>query len=148
MYDELFSGEGKEPDFKLTTFDGEYNDLIICRDIPVYSVCAHHLLPFSGECHVAYVPMGKIIGLSKIPRVVDHYCHRAQIQERLVAQVADYLFKVLVPQGLLVTMQCSHLCVEMRGVKKPGTKLITTAIRGEIDKSEVFESLRTLDGGI
>lgn len=144
MYGEIFSGEGKEPDIGMTSFsDKDYRDLVICKDIPMYSMCSHHFVPFIGTCHVAYIPNGRVVGLSKIPRVVDHYAHRAQIQERLVAQIADFLFEKLAPIGLLVTIQAEHLCVAMRGVKKPGTKMITTAIRGEIDKQEVFETLRT-----
>ncbi len=148
MYEELFYGEGKDPEVKLTTFeDREYDDLVIVCDIPVYSICSHHFVPFSGICHIAYIPKGRVLGLSKFPRVVDHFSHRAQIQERLVAQVADFLFKKLNPLGLLVTMKCEHMCVSMRGVKKPGTKMITTAIRGDIDKGVVFETLRTLSLG-
>lgn len=145
MYDELFCGENKEPEIKMTSFtDKEYEDLVICRDIPVYSMCSHHLVPFFGICHIAYIPKGKVVGLSKLPRVVDHFCHRAQIQEGLVAQIADFLYKEMEPQGLLVTIQAEHMCVVMRGVKKPGTKMVTTALRGDIDKDEVLETLRTM----
>ena len=145
MYEELFYGEGKEPEISFTTFeDKEYNDLVIIRDIPVYSICSHHFVPFAGICHIAYIPENKVLGLSKFPRVVEHFCHRAQIQERLVAQIADFIFDRLKPAGILVTIQAEHMCVAMRGVKKPGIKMITTAIRGEIDKHEVFETLRTL----
>ena len=145
MYKELFHGEGKEPEISFTTFeDTKYNDLVIIRDIPVYSICSHHFVPFTGVCHIAYIPENKILGLSKFPRIVEHFCCRAQIQEKLVAQIADFIFDKLKPAGILVTIQAEHLCVSMRGVKKPGVKMITTAIRGEIDKHEVFETLRTL----
>ena len=145
MYKELFHGEGKEPEISFTTFeDTKYNDLVIVRDIPVYSVCSHHFVPFTGVCHIAYIPENEILGLSKFPRIVEHFCCRAQIQEKLVAQIADFIFEKLKPAGILVTIQAEHLCVSMRGIKKPGVKMITTAIRGGIDKHEVFETLRTL----
>ena len=143
MYDELFYGEGKDPDVKLTTFaDGDYNDLIVCKDIKFYSTCSHHFLPFFGRCDVVYIPKDRVIGLSKIPRIVDHYAHRAQIQERLVVQIADFLFNNLDLIGVLVTMEAEHMCLAMRGAQKPGTKMITTAVRGVIDREDALDRVK------
>lgn len=113
MWKELFYGYGKEPEIKLTTFDSEkYRDMVICRDIPVSSMCSHHMLPFTGVCHIAYIPKDRIVGLSKIPRIVDHFSHRPQNQERLVAEIADFMMEKLSPQGVLVTMQAEHMCYD------------------------------------
>jgi len=145
MYDEIFKGSKGELDIPITEFqDMEYKDLIICKDISVYSMCSHHLLPFFGVCHVAYIPKGKVVGLSKIPRIVEHFAAKPQIQERLVAEIADFMYERVSCSGVLVTMSATHLCTTMRGVKQPATKLIATAIRGGIDKREVLESIRSL----
>ena len=132
MYLEMFQGlkEGNEP--TITTFpnDENYQSMVMERDIPFYSMCAHHLVPFFGHAHIAYIPGRRIVGLSKLPRILEFYAKRPQIQERLTEQVTDYLANHLKPMGVMVVIEARHLCVEMRGVKKPGALTITSAIRG------------------
>ena len=132
MYLELFRGldEGAEPKVTLFPNDEHYTAMVIEKDIPFYSMCSHHLIPFYGHAHMAYIPNDKIIGLSKMPRIVDFYAHRPQLQERLTEQVAGYLYEKLAPQGVMVVVEARHLCVEMRGIKKPGAMTVTSAIRG------------------
>jgi GTP cyclohydrolase I len=132
MYLELFRGleEGAEPKVTLFPNDERYAAMVIEKDIPFYSICSHHLVPFYGHAHMAYIPNDKIIGLSKMPRIVDFYAQRPQLQERLTEQVAGYLAEKLSPQGVMVVIEARHLCVEMRGVKKPGARTVTSAIRG------------------
>lgn len=141
MYAEIFSGleEGAEPDVK--TFENEegYKDLVIIRDIPFNSTCEHHLVPFIGKAHVGYIPTSRIVGLSKIARVIDFFAKRPQVQERLTHQIADYLMDKLSPQGVIVVMEAEHMCMTIRGVQKPGTTTVTSAIRGNIDKSEFLD---------
>lgn len=132
MYMEMFHGlaEGAEP--KVTCFpnDERYQAMVMEKDIPFYSLCSHHFVPFYGHAHVAYIPNDKIVGLSKVPRIVDFYAHRPQLQERLTEQIAGFLAGKLAPQGVMVVVEARHLCVEMRGVKKPGALTVTSAIRG------------------
>jgi GTP cyclohydrolase IA len=139
MYMEMFHGlvEGAEP--KITTFPNEenYQSMVMERDIPFYSMCAHHLVPFYGHAHIAYIPKKRIVGLSKLPRILEFYAKRPQIQERLTEQVADYLAANLEPLGAMVVIEARHLCVEMRGVKKPGALTITSAIRGCFEDRKV-----------
>lgn len=137
MYQETFSGLNTEAP-KLTSFDNEseYKDLIIVRDIPFYSMCEHHLVPFFGKAHIGYVPGRRIVGLSKFARLVDWYSKRPQVQERLTDQIADYLVKELEPMAVIVMMEAEHLCMAMRGVKKPGASTVTTAVRGTLSKEE------------
>jgi len=132
MYLELFGGleEGAEPKVTLFPNDEHYTAMVIEKDIPFYSMCSHHLIPFYGHAHMAYIPNEKIIGLSKMPRIVDFYAHRPQLQERLTEQVAGFLSEKLSPQGVMVVIEARHLCVEMRGIKKPGALTVTSAIRG------------------
>jgi GTP cyclohydrolase I len=132
MYLELFGGleEGAEPKVTLFPNDEHYTAMVIEKDIPFYSMCSHHLIPFYGHAHMAYIPNEKIIGLSKMPRIVDFYAHRPQLQERLTEQVAGFLSEKLSPQGVMVVIEARHLCVEMRGIKKPGAMTVTSAIRG------------------
>jgi GTP cyclohydrolase IA len=133
MYKELFSGLHQDPDDVLdVVFDAGHDEMIMVRDIPLYSVCEHHLLPFIGHAHVAYIPneKGCITGLSKLARVVDVLAHRPQVQERLTTQIADCIEKVLQPRGVLVVIEAEHLCMTMRGVNKPGSRTITSAVRG------------------
>ena len=118
-------------------FTQEANNMIIARDIELYSLCEHHMLPFFGRCHIGYIPGGKIVGVSKLARLVDMYARRLQIQERLTEQVADYLANKLQPLGAMVVIEARHLCVEMRGVKKPGALTITSAIRGCFEDRKV-----------
>jgi GTP cyclohydrolase I len=111
-------------------FEDAYDEMVTVRDIEFYSLCEHHMLPFFGACHVAYIPQGKIVGLSKLPRIVDLFSHRLQVQERLTAQIADAIEEVLQPRGVGVVMEASHLCMMMRGVEKQGSRTTTSAMRG------------------
>jgi len=133
MYEEIFAGLHEDPSRHLTaTFEEDHDEMVMVRDIPVHSVCEHHLVPFAGRAHVAYIPGpdGRITGLSKIARLVDGFAKRPQVQERLTTQIADALVKVLDPTGALVMIEAEHLCMSMRGVKKPGSLTITSAVRG------------------
>jgi len=146
MYLEMFSGceEGNEP--KITTFpnDGRYTAMVIEKDMPFYSICAHHFVPFYGHAHVGYIPGSRLIGLSKIPRILDFYARRPQIQERMTEQIASYLMSKLQPQGVVVVIEARHLCVEMRGVKKPGAMTVTSAIRGFFENRSTREEFLDL----
>ena len=133
MYAEVFAGLQEDPEHHLEVqFEAEHDEMVMVRDIPFYSMCEHHLLPFVGKAHVAYVPgeAGKITGLSKLARLVEAYARRPQVQERLTSQVADKLMEVLDPRGALVVVEAEHHCMSMRGVRKPGTLTITSAVRG------------------
>ncbi|RTL66502.1 MAG: GTP cyclohydrolase I FolE [Pseudonocardiaceae bacterium] len=132
-YGELFAGLYTDPDAVLDkTFDEQHQELILVRDIPLFSTCEHHLVPFHGVAHVGYIPnvTGRVTGLSKIARVVDNYARRPQVQERLTGQVADALVRKLEPRGVIVVMDAEHLCMAMRGVRKPGARTTTSAVRG------------------
>lgn len=131
-YAEMFTGLGADAGEVLaTTFDLGHDEMVLVRDIEVWSTCEHHLLPFTGVAHVAYIPAGgKITGLSKLARLVDVYAKRPQVQERLTSEVADALVEHLSPQGVMVVIECEHLCMTMRGVRKPGSKTVTSAVRG------------------
>ena len=133
MYAEVFAGLREDPEHHLEVqFEAEHDEMVMVRDIPFYSMCEHHLLPFVGKAHVAYVPgeAGKITGLSKLARLVEAYARRPQVQERLTSQVADKLMEVLEPRGALVVVEAEHHCMSMRGVRKPGSLTITSAVRG------------------
>jgi len=133
MYAELFSGVGVDPQELLTVVAGAgHDEMIMVRDIPLYSMCEHHMVPFMGRAHVAYVPNrdGRITGLSKIARVVDLLSKRPQVQERLTTEIADALDAALAPRGVFVLIEAEHLCMTMRGVKKPGSTTVTSAVRG------------------
>jgi GTP cyclohydrolase I len=134
-YGEIFRGLAQEPaDVLTTTFELGHDELVLVRDIEVYSTCEHHLLPFHGVAHVGYIPgtHGRVTGLSKLARLVDVYARRPQLQERLTTQVADALEAGLEPRGVLVVVECEHLCMSMRGVRKPGSRTITSAVRGQL----------------
>lgn len=138
MYEECCAGLYEDPAVHFeTTFDEHHEELVIVHDIPFYSLCEHHLAPFFGKAHVAYIPAsdGRICGISKLARLVDVYARRPQVQERLTSQVADTLVKELNPQGVLVVMEAEHLCMSMRGVKKAGAKTTTSATRGVFRKN-------------
>ena len=139
MYQECFAGLYEDPS-KLfeTTFDEHYEEMVIVHDIPFYSMCEHHLAPFFGKAHVAYIPAksGRIWGISKLARLVEVFARRPQVQERLTSQVADTLMKELHPQGVIVVMEAEHLCMSMRGVKKPSAKTTTSAVRGIFKSSD------------
>jgi GTP cyclohydrolase I len=133
MYQELFSGHEGDPGAHLTvTFAAEHDEMVMVRDIPFASLCEHHMIPFIGKAHVAYIPGddGRITGLSKLARLVDHFARRLQVQERMTTEIADSMEAVLEPRGVLVVVEAEHLCMSMRGVKKPGTLTITSAVRG------------------
>ncbi len=133
MYEELFSGIGKDPSIELKPlFDENHDEMIIVKDIPFYSVCEHHLVPFVGKAHIAYVPnkSGKIVGLSKLTRVLEIVSRRPQVQERLTTLVADAIMNKLEPRGVMVIVEAEHLCMSIRGVKKPNTLTVTSAVRG------------------
>lgn len=133
MYEEIFAGIHEDPSHHLTvTFEANHDEMVMVRDIAVTSVCEHHLVPFAGRAHVAYIPGadGRITGLSKIARLVDGFAKRPQVQERLTTEIADALVSVLDPIGVLVMIEAEHFCMSMRGVKKPGSLTITSAVRG------------------
>jgi GTP cyclohydrolase I len=134
-YEEIFRGMALEPrDVLTTTFELDHDELVLVRDIEVYSTCEHHLLPFHGVAHVGYIPgeHGRVTGLSKLARLVDVYARRPQLQERLTTQIAEALEEGLDPRGVLVVIDCEHLCMSMRGVRKPGSRTITSAVRGQL----------------
>lgn len=134
MYAELFSGLDEDPaDHLVATFEAGHDEIVLVRDIPFHSICEHHLIPFVGQAHVAYIPSddGRITGLSKLARVVEGFAHRPQVQERLTTQVADAIETALSPRGVLVVIEAEHLCMAMRGVKKPGAITVTSAVRGQ-----------------
>lgn len=133
MYAEICSGLHEDPARHVqTTFEADHDEMVMVRDIPLYSLCEHHLAPFIGKAHVAYIPGrdGRVIGLSKFARLVDGYAKRPQVQERLTRQIADALEDSLDPRGVMVVIECEHLCMSMRGVRKPGSTTVTSAVRG------------------
>jgi GTP cyclohydrolase I len=132
MYRELTAGYHVDPErlVNRAIFDVDYSEMVVVKDIPFYSLCEHHLLPFFGQAAVAYIPEGRVIGLSKIPRIVEMYARRLQVQERLTKQVADFLMARLAPRGVGVVIEASHLCAVMRGVRKPGTIMTTSHVLG------------------
>ncbi|MCH8346263.1 MAG: GTP cyclohydrolase I FolE [Chloroflexi bacterium] len=141
MYEELFVGLHQDPREVLSTsFQEPHREMVILKNIPFYSLCEHHFLPFHGQAHVGYVPKGRIVGASKIARVVDILAHRPQLQERLTGQVADAITEGLSPDGVAVVIEAEHLCITMRGVQKPGTTLITSATRGAFRRRAVTRS--------
>lgn len=150
-FQEIFSGMFVDPaDVLETTFDENHDELVLVRDIPLYSICEHHLVPWHGTAAVGYIPgdSGRITGLSKLARVVDLYAKRPQVQERLTSQVADAVMQRLEPRGVIVVIQAEHLCVSMRGIRKPGTRTITSAVRGTFkeDPRTRAEALGLING--
>lgn len=131
MYQELFGGLYEDADKHLKVgFTEKYDEMVVLRDISFFSMCEHHLLPFIGKAHIAYLPRGKVIGVSKLARTVEVFARRPQLQERLTSQIADELMEQLEPQGVAVLLEAEHTCMTIRGVKKPGSKMVTSAIRG------------------
>jgi GTP cyclohydrolase I len=131
MYGELLAGMHDNPDTHLSrVFNENYDEIVLLRDIPFYSMCEHHLMPFIGSAHVAYLPSGKILGVSKLARIVDCFARRLQTQERLTYQIADCLMTHLKPQGVAVVLEAAHSCMTIRGIKKPGSVMVTSAVRG------------------
>ncbi|MER6944408.1 GTP cyclohydrolase I FolE [Nonomuraea sp. NPDC000554] len=142
-YAEQFSGLGQQPEDVLTkVFDVDHDEMVLVRDIEVYSTCEHHLVPFHGVAHVGYIPndRGQVTGLSKLARLVDVFARRPQVQERMTSQIADALMRVLEPRGVIVVVECEHLCMTMRGVRKPGAKTVTSAVRGDFRTSDKTRS--------
>jgi len=138
MYEEIFSGINKDPAKELEVIlDQKHDEIILLKNIPLYSVCEHHLLPFVGKAHVAYIPkQGRVTGLSKLTRLVDVLSKRPQIQERLTSQIAEIIMSKLKPQGCMVVIEAEHMCMSFRGVKKPGTLTVTSAVRGVFKENE------------
>ena len=140
MYEEICAGLEEDPAVLFeTTFDEHHEEMVLVRDIPFYSICEHHLVPFFGKAHVAYIPAkdGHICGISKLARLVECFAKRPQVQERLTSQVADTLMEELEPQGVIVVLEAEHLCMSMRGVKKPGSKTTTSAVRGLFQNNDI-----------
>ena len=136
---EQFAGLRMQPEEVLTTvFDADHEEMVLVRDIELYSTCEHHLVPFFGRAHLGYIPneKGQITGLSKLARLVDLYAKRPQVQERMTSQIADALMTILEPRGVIVIIEAEHLCMSMRGVRKPGAKTVTSAVRGSFLNSE------------
>ena len=151
MYEELFTGFDENPaDHLEVTFAADHDEMVMVRDIPFASLCEHHMVPFMGRAHVAYIPGsdGRITGLSKLARLVDGYAKRLQVQERMTSQIADTVEEALDPKGVLVVVDAEHLCMSMRGVKKSGTTTITSAVRGlfRSDTSTRFEAMQFVRG--
>ncbi len=137
MYEEIFAGLTETPeDYLKTTFSVDNNEMVIEKDITFYSMCEHHLLPFYGKAHVAYIPDGRVVGLSKLARTVDIIGKKPQIQEKMTAEIADSIMKYLKPKGVLVMLEAEHMCMTMRGIKKPGSKTVTMVARGEFENNK------------
>ena len=137
MYEEIFAGlEMDATEILSKTFTADNNEMVIEKDIVFYSTCEHHFMPFYGKAHVAYIPNGKVVGLSKLARTVEVYAKRPQIQEQLTSQIADALMEQLGAKGVIVMMEAEHMCMTMRGVKKPGSKTVTFAMRGAFEEDE------------
>ena len=141
MYTELCSGMDADPGEHLTrVFTVDHNELVLEKDIVFYSMCEHHMMPFFGKAHVAYIPNGKVVGLSKLARTVEVFARRLQIQEQMTGQIADAIAEYLEPQGVMVMLEAEHMCMTMRGVKKPGSKTVTLAARGAFAENEALQN--------
>jgi GTP cyclohydrolase I len=138
MYAEIFEGVHIDPTQYLTVgFEVAHDEMVLLRNIPFYSMCEHHFLPFHGEAHVGYVPDGRVVGISKLARVVEAFARRPQIQEQLTSQIANAIMDCLNPDGVAVVIEAEHLCMTMRGVKKPGSRMVTSAMRGRFKESSL-----------
>ena len=138
MYSEIFEGLWIDPlKYLETVFQVAHDEMVVLRNIPFYSMCEHHFLPFHGEAHVGYIPDGRVVGISKLARVVEGFARRPQIQEQLTSQIAEAIMEVLKPDGVAVVIEAEHLCMTMRGVKKPGSRMVTSAMRGDFKQSAV-----------
>ncbi len=141
MYEEIFAGRDEDAGVHLSkTFHADNNEMIVEKDIVFYSMCEHHLLPFYGKAHIAYIPDGEVVGLSKLARTVEVYARRPQIQEQMTAQIADAIMEHLKPKGVMVVLEAEHMCMTMRGVKKPGSSTVTMVSRGVFEKKEDLRS--------
>lgn len=137
MYEQVFAGIAQEPAEVLAVeFDEEHEEMVLVKDVPFYSMCEHHLLPFSGKAHVAYIPRGKVVGISKLARVVEAVARRPQLQERLTSAIADSIMEALTPRAVGVIVEAEHTCMAMRGVQKPGSTIVTSAMRGSFRTNE------------
>ena len=136
MMEEIFSGKNKDAkDILKATHDIKHNEMVLVKNVPFYSLCEHHLLPFFGKCHVAYIPEGnRVVGISRLAEIIDIMSRRLQVQERLTAEIANSIMKYLKPKGVGVVIEARHLCIEMRGLKQPGTEIVTSAVRGMFRK--------------
>lgn len=139
MYDEVFGGLRQDPRTVMKVFEDEgHDEMVMLKDIPFYSMCEHHLLPFAGKAHVCYIPSkGKLSGISKLARIVDLFSKRPQVQERLTGQIADTIMDLLGAQGVLVVLEAEHFCMTMRGVRKAGSKMVTSAVRGALEENDI-----------
>jgi GTP cyclohydrolase I len=138
MYAEIFSGLSIDPqEYLKVGFEVSHDEMVILREIPFYSMCEHHFLPFHGEAHVGYIPDGRVVGISKLARVVEAFARRPQLQERLTSQIAEAIMDGLNPDGVAVVIEAEHLCMTMRGVQKPGSRMVTSAMRGLFKQSSV-----------
>jgi len=136
MYEEIFGQGDEDPRVSLSKkFDEDHHEVVLVKDIPFFSMCEHHLMPFFGKAHVAYIPNGRIVGISKLARVVEAFARRPQVQERMTSQIADIINEELQPQGVAIVCEAVHTCMTMRGVKKPGATVITSAMRGAFEKN-------------
>ncbi len=148
LYEEVFAGLNGDPKRVLeTVFHEQYDEVVLVKDIPFHSMCEHHLLPFTGKAHVAYIPAGRVVGISKLARAVDHFALRPQVQERLTNQIADLIVDELKPLGVAVVLEATHACMTIRGVRKPGAIVVTSAMRGAVRKNlatrnEVLQLIR------
>ena len=149
-YAEVFAGLDQKPeDVLTTTFEIGHDEMVLVRDIDVYSTCEHHLVPFHGVAHVGYIPSkdGRVTGLSKLARLVDVFARRPQVQERMTTEIADALVELLDPRGVVVVVECEHLCMAMRGIRRPGTRTITSAVRGQLlDPASRAEAMSLIHG--
>ena len=140
MYEEIYGGLSENPEEYLTkTFTAKNNQMVVEKDIVFYSTCEHHLMPFYGKAHVAYIPNGRVVGLSKLARTVEAFARRPQIQEQMTAQIADAVMEYLKPEGAMVMLEAEHMCMTMRGVKKPGSRTVTYAVRGSFEASQELQ---------
>lgn len=147
MYEEIFSGMQEDAKIHLSkTFPVEHNEIVLEKDIAFFSTCEHHLMPFYGTAHIAYIPEGRVVGLSKLARTVEVYAKRLQIQEQMSGQIADAIMECLNPKGTIVMLEAEHMCMTMRGVKKPGSRTVTLAVRGVFEENKLqqqfFELLK------
>jgi GTP cyclohydrolase I len=149
MYAELLAGNNEDPKQHLKSiFNENYDEIVLLRDIPFYSVCEHHMMPFIGAAHIAYLPKGVVLGVSKLARIVDCFARRLQVQERLTDQIADFMMENLEPKGVAVVLEASHSCMTIRGIKKPGSVMVTSSLRGTFrtdprSRNEVMELIHS-----
>ncbi len=141
MYEEIYGGMDESAEEHLSrVFSVEHDEMVVEKDIVFYSTCEHHLMPFYGKTHVAYIPDGKVVGLSKLARTVEVFARRPQIQEQMTGQIADAIMEYLAPKGVMVMVEAEHMCMTMRGVKKPGSKTVSIAVRGSFEENELLQN--------